>query len=112
MERPERAEKDDAQKVKLIFLSLAALVTIFLIWSLFAAHKARTERDLARQEVEALKQNIATIELLLSDQNTAMDALKKKLQQCEARPKPKPAAKTVKKKTAPAKSTKKTTKRR
>jgi hypothetical protein len=112
MDRPEHTEKDDAQKAKLIFLSLAALVTILLIWSLYAANKARTDRDLARQEAETLKQNTATIELLLRDQNTEIDELKKKLQQCEAKLQTKPKAKPVaKKKAAPAKSPKKPSKK-
>jgi DNA gyrase/topoisomerase IV subunit A len=106
MDKPERTEKDDAQKAKLIFLSLAALVTILLIWSLYAANKAKTERDLARQEVEALTLDAAKLEQILKDQNTEIDTLKKKLQQCEARPKPKPAVK----KATPAKSVKKSSK--
>ncbi len=106
MERQDRNEKDDAQKAKLIFLSLAALVTILLIWSLYAANKARTERDTAKQEVEMLKQDNAKLEQLLKDQNQEVDALKKKLEQCEAKAKAKPAAK----KKASAKSTKKSSK--
>lgn len=103
MERPERSEKDDAQKAKLIFLSLAALVTVLLIWSLYVANKARTERDTARQEVEMLKQDNAKLEQLLKDENQTIDDLKKKLQQCESKPKPK-AKHAVKKKPAPSKS--------
>lgn len=103
MERPERSEKDDAQKAKLIFLSLAALVTVLLIWSLYVANKARTERDAARQEVEMLKQDNAKLEQLLKDENQTIDDLKKKLQQCESKPKPK-AKHAVKKKPAPSKS--------
>ena len=105
MERPERSEKDDAQKAKLIFLSLAALVTVLLIWSLYVANKARTERDVARQDLEMMKQDNAKLEQLLKDENQTIDDLKKKLQQCESKPKPKPKAKhTVKKKPAPSKS--------
>jgi uncharacterized protein YlxW (UPF0749 family) len=111
MDRPERTEKDDTQKLKLIFLSLAALVTILLIWSLVAANKARTERDAAKQETEILKQDNAKLEQLLKDQNQQNDELKKKVLQCEAaaKAKVKPAAK---KKPAPAKSTKKSPKRK
>jgi len=105
MDRPERNEKNDAQKVKLIFLSLAALVTVLLIWSLYAANKAKADRDAAKQEVEALKQDNAKLEQLLKDQNQEIDALKKKLQQCEAKAKAKPSPKPKKK--APAKSSKK-----
>ncbi len=106
MDRPERTEKDDAQKAKLVFLSIAALVTILLIWSLYAANKARTERDAARQEAEMLKQDNMKLEQLLKDQSQELDTVKKKLQQCETKPKPK--AKQAAKKKAPAKSTKKT----
>jgi hypothetical protein len=111
MDRPERTEKDDAQKLKLIFLSLAALVTILLIWSLVTANRARTERDAARQETEVLKQDNARLELILKDQNQQLDELKKKVLQCEtaAKTKPKPSAK---KKAAPAKTTKKSSKRK
>jgi Skp family chaperone for outer membrane proteins len=115
MDRPERTEKDDTQKTKLIFLSLAALVTILLVWSLYAATKARTDRDLAVQEAEMQKQEVAKLETILRDQNTEIEALKTKLQQCEAKlqakPQPKPKAKpAAKKKAAPAK--KKPSKRR
>jgi Tfp pilus assembly protein PilO len=106
MDRPDRNEKDDAQKAKLVFLSLAALVTILLIWSLYTMNKARTERDAVKQEAEMLKQDSVKLEQLLKDQNQEIDALKKKLQQCESKPKAKPAAK----KKAPSKSTKKSSK--
>jgi regulatory protein YycI of two-component signal transduction system YycFG len=94
MDRPDRNEKDDAQKAKLVFLSLAALVTILLIWSLYTMNKARTERDVVKQEAEMLKQDSVKLEQLLKDQ------------QCESKPKAKPAAK----KKAPSKSTKKSSK--
>ena len=103
MERTDRNDKDDAQKAKLIFLSLAALVTVLLIWSLYAANKARTERDVAKQQVELLRQDNAKLEQMLKDQNQMNDDLRKKIQQCEAKAKAKPAAK---KKTAPAKGKK------
>jgi uncharacterized membrane protein YhiD involved in acid resistance len=101
-----RTEKeDDAQKAKLIFLSLGAIVVILLIWSLYSANKARTERDAAKQEVEMLRQDNIKMEQLLKDQNQTIDDLKKKVVQCESKPK----AKAVKKK-APAKSGAKKTK--
>jgi DNA-binding protein H-NS len=111
MDRPERTDKDDNQKLKLIFLTLAALVTILLIWSLVTANRARTERDVARQEAETLKQDNAKLEQFLKDQNLKIDELNKKVLQCEAaaKAKPKPAAK---KKPTPAKSTKKSSKRK
>ncbi len=104
MDRPDKVEKDDTQKVKLIFLSLAALVTILLIWSLYAANKARVERDSAKQDLELVKQDNAKLEQMVKDQTQEIDVLKKQVQQCEAKAKPKPAVK----KKAPAKSKKPT----
>jgi septal ring factor EnvC (AmiA/AmiB activator) len=102
MERPDKVEKDAAQKVKLIFLSLAALATILLIWSLYAANKARMERDSAKQDLEMVKQDTAKLEQMVKDQSQEIDVLKKQIQQCEAKAKP------VVKKKAPAKSKKPT----
>jgi len=97
MERPDKVEKDDTQKVKLIFLSLAALATILLIWSLYTANKARVERDSAKQDLEVLKQDNVKLEQMVKDQGQEIDSLKKQVQQCEAK------AKTVAKPKAPAK---------
>jgi F0F1-type ATP synthase membrane subunit b/b' len=105
MDRPDKVEKDDTQKLKLVFLSLAVLVMILLVWSLYAANKARMERDSAKQDLELVKQDNAKLEQMVKDSGQEIDALKKQLQQCEAKAKAKPAAK----KKAPAKS-KKTTK--
>ncbi len=102
MDRPDRTEKDDAQKAKLIFFSLAALMIVLLIWSFYTAKNAKNERDMARQETEQLKQDNAKLEQMLKDQSQANDQCKQKLQACETKPKSKPVAK----KTAP-KSTKK-----
>jgi regulatory protein YycI of two-component signal transduction system YycFG len=107
MERTDRNEKDDAQKAKLIFISLAALVTILLIVTFVYANKARTERNIARQELEAVKQDNAKLEQMLKDQSQEIDALKKKVQQLESKPKAKPA---VKKKAASKSTTKKSSK--
>lgn len=108
MERPERTEHDDSQKAKLIFLSLAALVTILLIWSFFSANTARKERDAARQETEMARQENAKLEQLLKDQNTMIDDLRKKVQVCETKAKARPAAKkkTAASKGSPKKSSK------
>lgn len=100
MEKTDRSEKDDSQKAKLIFISLAALVTILLIWSLASASKARTERDKALQEVEIVKQDNMKLEQMVKDQNQELDTLRKKVQACETKAKAKPAPK---KKAAPAK---------
>ncbi len=93
MERPDKVEKEDTQKIKLIFLSLAVLATILLIWSLYAANKARTERDSARQDLEQLKQDNAKLEEMVKDQNQEIDALKKQVQEWEAKAKTKPVVK-------------------
>ena len=107
MERPDRDLKDDAQKAKLIFFSLAALVTILLIWSFYTANNARRERDQARQEIDLVKQDNAKLEQMLKDQNLMNDDLKNKLQLCESKIKATPA---VKKPVAAKKTAKKTTK--
>jgi len=106
MERPDRNEKDDTQKAKLIFLSIAAVVTILLIWSFYTANKARVERDKAVQEFEQLKQENASLEQMLKEQSQVNDELKKKVQTCESKLKAKPTAK----KAASTKKAKKTTK--
>lgn len=113
MDRMDRSEKDNTQKARLIFLSLAALVAVLLIWSLVAANKARLDRDAALMEVDRYKQDNIKLEQLIKDLNQENEGYKKKLQQCQVKPKAKPKAKpVVKKKAAPTKSTatKKTTK--
>ncbi len=107
MESPDRSEKDDAQKAKLIFFTLAVLVTILLIWSFYTASKAKQERDKAKQETEQLTQETSRLEQMLKDQNVVNDQLKMQLQSCESRVKAKPAAK---KPSAAKKTTKKTSK--
>jgi chromosome segregation ATPase len=107
MEKTERNEHDDSQKAKLVFISLAALVTILLIWSLVSANNARSDRDKARQEVEALKSDNAKLEQMVKDQNQELESLRKKVTDLEAKAKAKPAKKKA---AAPAK--KKTTKKK
>jgi len=102
MDRPDKVEKDDTQKLKLIFLSLSVLVTILLVWSLYAANKARMERDSAKQDLELVKQDNAKLELMVKDSSQEIDALKKQVQQCEAK------AKAAVKKKAPVKKKKPT----
>jgi Tfp pilus assembly protein PilO len=106
MERPDRNEKDDAQKAKLIFISLAVAVVIVLGWSLVSASNARKERDAARQELELLRQDNGKLEQMLREQSVVIDDLKKKMLALETKPKAKPA---VKKKAASSKSTAKKT---
>lgn len=106
MERADRNEKDDAQKAKLIFISLAVAVVIVLGWSLVSASNARKERDTARQELELLKQDNVKLEQMLREQSVVIDDLKKKTLALETKAKAKPAAK---KKTASSKSAAKKT---
>ncbi len=108
MDRPDRDEKEDSQKAKLIFFSLAALMTVLLIWSFYTANNAKKERDMARQETDQLRQDNAKLEQMLKDQSQVNDDLKKKLQACETKPKPK--AKPVAKKAAPKSAKKKSSK--
>lgn len=114
MERPDRNEKDDAQKAKLIFFSIAAVVTILLIWSFYTANNAKQERNKATQEVELLRQDNAKLEQMLKDQSLINDELRKKAQLCESKVKAKPAAKkpaTSKKTTKKTSKSKKTSSR-
>jgi regulatory protein YycI of two-component signal transduction system YycFG len=97
---------DEAQKAKLIFISVAAVVTILLIISFVYGNKARNERDAARTEVEALKQDNAKLSQWLEERTQETDKLKKALEECKAKPKPKaPAKKAAPKKTTTKKKT-------
>ena len=105
--RPERGI-DDAQKSKLIFISLAAVVTILLIISFVYGNKARTQRDAAQKEVEALKLDNTKLSQWLEERTQEVEKYKKTLEECKAKPKAekkKPAAKSTKKKTTKAKTT-------
>ncbi len=106
MERTDRNEKDDAQKAKLIFFSLAALVVILLIWSVAAGSKARSERNAAKTELEAMRADNTKLEQMVKDLTQENDTLKKKIGQLEAKAKAKPKA-AAKKKAPAKKSTKK-----
>jgi len=96
MDRPERSNMDEAQKAKLIFISLAAVVTILLIISFVVGNKARTQRDAALKEVEMLKQDNAKLAQMIETQNQDLEKTKKALEECKAKPKAKakPAAKS------------------
>jgi hypothetical protein len=95
--RPERSSMEDAQKSKLVFISLAAVVTILLIVSFVYGNRARNERDAVRKEVEAMKLDNARLYQWLEERTQEVEKYKKALETCMAKPKPKPA---------PAKSTK------
>ena len=103
--RQERSSMDEAQKSKLIFISLAAVVTILLIISFVYGNKARTERDAAKKEVEALKLDNTKLSQWLEERTQEVEKYKKALEECKAKPKTKPAEK----KKPAAKSTKKRT---
>ncbi len=109
MERTDRTEKDDSQKTKLIFFSLAALVVVLLVWSVVVAGKARSERDAVKQELDLAKSDNAKLEQMVKDLSQENDTLKKKVQQFEAKAKAKPAPakkKPVKSKKTSGKSSK------
>ncbi len=105
MERPERSAMDEAQKAKLIFISLAAVVTILLIISFVVGNKARAQRDAAVKELDVLKQDNAKLAQYLDERNAELEKTKKALEECKTKPKAKakPATKakpkTSKKKT-------------
>jgi len=101
--RPERGSIDEAQKSKLIFISLAAVVTILLIISFVYGNKARTQRDAALKEVEALKLDNTKLSQWLEERTQESERYKRALEECKAKPK----AKTADKKKPAAKSTKK-----
>jgi len=103
--RPDRSSMDEAQKTKLIFISLATVVTILLIISFVYGNKARTQRDAALKEVEALKLDNTRLSQWLEERTQEAEKCKKALEECKAKPKPKPAVK----KPAPKKTSKKKT---
>lgn len=108
--RPERGT-DDPQKAKLIFISLAAVVTILLIFSFVWGNKARTQRDAALKEAEELKLDNAKLSQWLEERTQEAEKYKKAYEECKAKAKA-PAKKAPPKKKPPTKNTtkKKTTK--
>ena len=108
--RPERGTIDDAQKAKLIFISLAAVVTILLIFSYVSGNKARTQRDAALKEVEALKLDNTKLSQWLEERTQEGEKYKRAWESCKSKPKAKPAAKkpAAKKTTKKKKTTTKT----
>ncbi len=108
MDRTDRNEKNDTQRAKLIFLLLAVSVAVLLIWSFVAASKARSERNMVKQELEMVRQDNAKLEQMVKDLNQENEALKKKVQQRETKAKTKPAAKKKAPKTKKASKKKST----
>jgi regulatory protein YycI of two-component signal transduction system YycFG len=105
--RPERSSMDEAQKTKLIFISLAAVVTILLIISFVYGNRARNERDAARKDLELLKQDNVKLSRWLEDKTQESEQCKKALEECKAKPKPAPAKKAPAKKTTTSKKSSK-----
>jgi len=103
--RPERGSIDEAQKSKLIFISLAAVVTILLIISFVYGNKARTQRDAALKEVEALKLDNTKLSQWLEERTQDSEKYKKAWEECKTKPKTKPAAKKSSSKTTTKKKT-------
>lgn len=108
MERTDRNEKDDAQKAKIIFFSLAGLVVLLLVWSIASGSKARSERNAAKMELEMVKSDNIKLEQMIKDLNQENENLKKKVQQIEAKPKTKSAP--ARKKQSSKRTTKKSSK--
>ncbi len=108
---PDKTALDDAQKAKIIFLAIAAVVTIILVWSLISAGSAKRQRDAALRDLDAAKQDNARLEQILKDQNRLIDQLRQKVHTLEARPKHAATAKKKKTRKRPAgrKSSKRST---
>jgi cell division protein FtsB len=108
VDRMDRGGDDDAaQKAKLIFLSLAALVVVLLLTSFIYAGKARSARNAALQELEACKQDNAKLTQWLEERTQEVEKLKKQGQK-----KPPAKAKTPAKKKTPSKKPARTGKTR
>lgn len=103
MEPVDRNERDDAQKAKIIFFSLVALVLILLFWSISSATKARSERNAATRELDAVKSDNIKLEQMVRDLNQENETLKKKVHQLEAKAKTKAKAKPASRKKAASK---------
>jgi uncharacterized protein YlxW (UPF0749 family) len=112
MEKTDRNERDDAQKAKLIFFSLAALVVVLLVWSVIVANKARSERDAARKDLELTRSDNVKLEQMVKDLNQENENLKKKVQQLEAQAKAAKAKPAAKKKAVKSKKSTKSSKTR
>jgi cell division protein FtsB len=108
VDRMDRGGDDDAaQKAKLIFLSLAALVVVLLLTSFIYAGKARSARNAALQELEACKQDNGKLTQWLEERTQEVEKLKKQGQK-----KPPAKAKTPAKKKTPSKKPARTGKSR
>jgi cell division protein FtsB len=111
MDRPERGSIDDAQKAKLIFGSIAAVVFILLIFSFVQWNKAGSQRDAAVQEVAALKAENAKLSQYLESRTQEMEQYKRSYEDCRTKLKYAAPAKKPTKKTATKSTRKKTTRK-
>lgn len=112
MDRPERGNIDDAQKAKLIFGSIAAVVFILLIFSFVQGNKAGSQRDAALREVEALRAENAKLSQYLETRTQEMEQYKRSYEDCRTKLKyTTPAKKSTSKKTATKSTRKKTTRK-
>lgn len=107
--RPDRSSMDEAQKSKIVFISLGAVVVILLLVSFVSGNKARTQRDEALKEVEALKLDNTRLSQWLEERTQESEKYKKAYEECRAKPKAKPAAKKPAAKSTVKKTTKKKT---
>lgn len=99
MERPARGMIDEAQKAKLIFSSIAAVVTILLIFSFVRGNKMRTQRDAALGEIETLKADNVKLSRYLESRTQEMERYRKSYESCRTKLRyTKPARRTSKKK--------------
>lgn len=109
--RPERRAFDDAMKAKLIFIAIAAVVTILLIFSFVGGNKARAQRDAALKEVEALKADTIKLSQYLESRTQEMERYKKAYEDCRTKLRYSTPAKKKPAKKAGSRSTKKTTRK-
>ncbi len=93
--RMEHSDMDPTKRAKLIFLAAAAAVLILLILSFSYAAKARSERNAALAEIEALKQDNAKLMQWLEERTQEVEALKQQVQKLQSaqKTKQKPAQK-------------------
>ncbi len=113
--RQDRSSMDDAQKAKLIFISLGAVVLVLLVFSFIGGNKARTQRDAALKEVELLKSDNIKLSQWLEERTQEMEKYRRSYEDCRTKLKhTTPAKKTTTRKPAPKKpgTTKKPTNRR
>lgn len=101
-DKMEHGDMDPTKRAKFIFLGAAAAVLILLVISFSYAAKARSERNAALAEIEALKQDNAKLTQWLEERTQEVDALKKQILKLQGAQKTKQKS-TQKKKATPTK---------